>query len=70
MVFTAVEARRVDYDEADGIRYRGGGSTDSASFFDNILRVLPLTKMIAVVVGASPNETFWLEGRSTRYSRH
>ena len=27
----------------------------------SILRVLPLTKTIAVVNGASPNETFWLE---------
>ena len=38
-------------------------STDVSLFFENILRVLPLTNTIAVVVGASPNETFWLEAR-------
>ena len=34
---------------------------DFPAAFDNILRVLPLTKTIAVVNGASPNEKFWLE---------
>ena len=50
--------------QANGIRHRRGEfDTMSAFFFENILRVLPLTKTIAVVVGASPNETFWLEAR-------
>src|SRR6187401_3291254 len=34
---------------------------DFPAAFDNILHVLPLTKTIAVVNGASPNEKFWLE---------
>ena len=34
---------------------------DFPAAFENILRVLPLTKIIAVVNGASPNETFWLD---------
>ena len=34
---------------------------DFPAAFENILRVLPLTKTIAVVNGASPNETFWLD---------
>ena len=33
---------------------------DFPAAFDNILRVLPLTKTIAVVNGVSPNERFWL----------
>ena len=33
---------------------------DFPALFENILRVLPLTKTIAIVNGASPNETFWL----------
>ena len=32
---------------------------DDPVFFENILRVLPLTTTIAIVVGASPSETWW-----------
>jgi hypothetical protein len=34
---------------------------DFSAFFDSILRVLPDTETIAVVVGASPLEKFWLD---------
>src|SRR4029079_1958779 len=34
-------------------------SNNDAAFFENILRVLPLTTTIAIVVGASPSETWW-----------
>ena len=33
---------------------------DFPASFENILRVLPRTKTITIVNGASPNETFWL----------
>jgi hypothetical protein len=34
---------------------------DFPAFFDSILQVLPDTRTIAVVIGASPLEKFWLE---------
>ena len=37
---------------------------DFPAAFENILRVLPPTKMIAIVNGISPNEKFWLEEMS------
>jgi signal transduction histidine kinase len=36
------------------------GSLDLPKFVDNILQTLPTTRTIAVVVGASENERFWL----------
>ena len=32
---------------------------DVPVLFENILRVLPRTKTIAIVIGSSPNEQFW-----------
>jgi len=63
MVFTVVQERRVDYEKLTEYDTVVASSTDVSLFFANILRVLPLTNTIAVVVGASPNETFWLEAR-------
>ena len=61
MVFTAVEQRRVQYDKLTENDTVVAVAHDFPAVFDNILRVLPLTKTIAVVNGASPNETFWQE---------
>jgi signal transduction histidine kinase/ABC-type uncharacterized transport system substrate-binding protein len=61
MVFTAVERRRVDFQKLTEYDAVVASSNDDIIFFENILRVLPLTKTISVVVGASPNETFWRE---------
>jgi hypothetical protein len=61
MVFTAVEQRRVQYDKLTENDTVVAVAHDFLAAFDNILRVLPLTKTIAVVNGASPNETFWQE---------
>ena len=61
MVFTAVEQRRVQYEKLTKDDTVVAVAHDFPAAFDNILRVLPLTKTIAVVNGASPNETFWLE---------
>ena len=61
MIFTAVEQRRVQYEKLTENDTVVAVAHDFPAAFDNILRVLPLTKTIAVVNGASPNETFWLE---------
>ena len=59
MVFTSVEQRRIqrdkltEYDTVVAIKH------DFPGLIENILHVLPLTKTIAVVNGASPNEKFW-----------
>ena len=59
MLFTAVEARRVDYDKLTTDDTVVAAAHDFQASFENILRVLPRTKTVAVVNGASPNETFW-----------
>jgi signal transduction histidine kinase len=59
MLFTAVEARRVQYDKLTADDTVVAPAHDFPASFENILRVLPQTKTIAVVNGDSPNETFW-----------
>jgi signal transduction histidine kinase len=59
MLFTAVERRRVAVDKLTEYDTVVAASNNDAVFFENILRVLPLTKTIAIVVGASPSEAFW-----------
>jgi len=61
MVFTAVEQRRIQYEKLTENDTVVAVAHDFPAAFDNILRVLPLTKTIAVVNGASANETFWQE---------
>ena len=60
MLFTAVEARRVQYDKLTDDDTVVAVAHDFPASFENILRVLPRTKTIAIVNGTSPNETFWL----------
>ena len=49
----------MDFDKLTEYDTVVAASNNDAVFFENILRVLPLTTTIAIVVGASPSETFW-----------
>ena len=69
MLFTAVEARRVQYDKLTEDDTVVAVAHDFPASFENILRVLPRTKTIAIVNGASPNEKFWL-GELQRETAH
>ena len=60
MVFTAVEQRRVQRSSLTENDAVVAVAHDFPAIVDNILRVLPDTKTIAVVIGESPNERFWL----------
>jgi signal transduction histidine kinase len=60
MLFTAVEARRVEYDKLTENDTVAATTHDNLAAFETILRALPRTKTIAIVNGVSPNETFWL----------
>jgi len=59
MVFTAVQQMRVERDKLTENDTVVAAADDFLPLFENILRVLPLTKTIAIVSGASPNERFW-----------
>jgi signal transduction histidine kinase len=59
MLFTAVEARRVQYDKLTENDTVAAAAHDFPAAIETILRALPGTKVIAVVNGASPNEVFW-----------
>jgi signal transduction histidine kinase len=59
MLFTAVEARRVQYDKLTENDTVAAAAHDFPAAFEIILQVLPRTKTIAIVNGVSPNEAFW-----------
>jgi len=59
MVLTAVEVRRVRYSDLTANDTVVSVRTDHLPVMQNILRVLPDTKHIAVVIGTSPGEKFW-----------
>jgi signal transduction histidine kinase len=59
MIYTLVERRRVDFEKLTKYDTVVAASNNDAVFFENILRVLPQTTTIAIVVGASPSETWW-----------
>ena len=59
MLFTAVEARRVEHDKLTENDTVAAAAHDFPAAFEIILQVLPRTKTIAIVNGASPNEAFW-----------
>jgi hypothetical protein len=61
MVFTAVEQRRIQYSTLTANDTVVALANSFPAVFENILRVLPDTKTVAVVNGNSPNEKFWLE---------
>jgi signal transduction histidine kinase len=60
MVLTAVEQRLVDRTLQTNNDTVISVYNDFSAFFGSILRVLPDTQTIAVVIGASPLENFWL----------
>ena len=61
MVFTAVDQRRVNYSKLTENDVAVAVNINYLSAFENILQVLPDTKNVIVVVGASPIEKFWKE---------
>ena len=61
MLFTAVEQRRVQHDKLTANDTVVATANDVPAAFANILRVLPLTKKIVIVSGASANEKVWQE---------
>jgi signal transduction histidine kinase len=59
MLLAAIEVRRVDQSmlsEQDAVV---GVRKNYVVLFENILRLLPETKAIAIIIGNSPNERFW-----------
>lgn len=60
MVLTAIEQRLVDRSLLTDNDTVISVYNDFSAFFGSILQVLPDTKTIAVVIGASPLEKFWL----------
>src|SRR5436190_1345653 len=59
MLLTAVETRRVQYDKLTENDTVVAAVHDFPAAIGTILQMLPGTKVIAVVNGASPNESFW-----------
>jgi signal transduction histidine kinase len=61
MVLTAVDQRLIDHASLTDNDTVISVYNDISGFFDSILHVLPGTQTIAVVIGASPLEKFWLD---------
>jgi signal transduction histidine kinase len=61
LVMTAVEQRLVNRAELTDNDTVVSVNNDFEAFFASILKVLPDTRTIAVVIGASPLEKFWLD---------
>jgi signal transduction histidine kinase len=59
MVFTAVERRRIQYSTLTASDAVVPIRIDFLALVKNILQVLPETKRVAVITGASPIERFW-----------
>jgi hypothetical protein len=68
MLLTAVEQRRVRFSSLTGNDAVVALVHDFAAVFENILRVLPDTKTVAVVNGKSSAEQFW-EGELRREAK-
>lgn len=60
MVFTAVEQRRVQWENLASHDVVVAAAHNFQGLFESMLQVLPKTKSIVVVNGASPNEKYWL----------
>lgn len=68
MVIAALEQRRIQpsfLTENDTV---AGVAADFPSIITNILQVLPETRTVAVVMGDSPNERYWLDVLRTEYA--
>jgi ABC-type uncharacterized transport system substrate-binding protein len=61
MIFTAVDRRRVEYDDLSENDTVVAVNHDFGAILKTILQVLPDTKAVAIVNGVSPNEVFWHE---------
>ena len=61
MVVTAVDHRRVQYEKLTENDAVVPVTNDLPAVFENIMQVLPRTKTIAILIGASPIERFWTE---------
>jgi hypothetical protein len=61
MVMTVVEQRLVNHADLTDRDVVVAVQNDFAAAFDNILRVLPDTRTVAVVIGASALEKFWID---------
>jgi signal transduction histidine kinase/ABC-type uncharacterized transport system substrate-binding protein len=61
MLFTVVDQRRVQYSELTNNDVVVAVAINFYGAIENILRVLPDTNHVAVVVGSSPIEKFWRE---------
>jgi signal transduction histidine kinase len=59
VVMTAVEQRRIQFDSLTENDAVVAVKHDIPASLDAILRVLPQTRTIAIINGASPNEKFW-----------
>ena len=59
MVITAVDHRRVQYEKLTENDTVVPITHNIPALFENILHVLPRTKTIAILIGASPIEQFW-----------
>jgi signal transduction histidine kinase len=59
MLLAAVEARRVDPSMVSNQDVVAGAWFDQVSAIENVLRLLPETKTIAIILGMSPGERFW-----------
>ena len=61
MVIAALEQRRIQRSSLTENDTVVAVAADFPAIIENILRVLPETKTVAVVMGDSPNERFWLK---------
>ena len=61
MLLAGLEERRVDQSTLSEQDAVVALRLDFPALFDNILRLLPETKTIAIIVGKAPNERFWMD---------
>ncbi|SFH68213.1 His Kinase A (phospho-acceptor) domain-containing protein [Bradyrhizobium sp. Gha] len=61
LILSAVEHRLINRDDLRDNDVVVAIRNDFVAAFDNILRLLPDTKSVAIVIGASPLEKFWME---------
>jgi signal transduction histidine kinase len=66
-VYTGIEKRRVAFDSLTENDSVVALSNDFSAVVENILQVLPETTNIAVVIGNSPIEQYWLEQLRTAF---
>ena len=59
MLLAAIEVRRVDQSMLSDQDAVVGVRKDYVVLFENIMRLLPETKAIGIIIGNSPNERFW-----------